>query len=82
MKPIVILTIGGLSLAATLTVTHWLSARESEPAPVVTPPVVVEQVRAEQAPPSSTNYSRYHRHNRKWSKEDPRSVVRTGLESK
>ena len=82
MKPIVILAVGGLSLAATLTVTQWLSARESQPAAVATPPALAEQARIpEFSPPSTNNFSRYHRLGRKWDKANPRSVVKANAES-
>ena len=80
MKPLIILLVGGLSLTATLTVTHWLSARESENAAVVATPSAVPQIQALETTPDSTNRSGYHRYSRKRDKADQRSMARSGLE--
>jgi hypothetical protein len=81
MKPLIILLVGGLSLAATLTVTHWLSAHESDGAAVLAAPAAVQQVQAEETTPASTNRSSYRRHGWKRSKGDHRNVARSESES-
>lgn len=74
MKPIVILIIGGISLAATLALTSWLSVAETHPAANASIPDQVNQPLLQEAPRSSTNHSRYHhRHSRKWGKSAPQA---------
>lgn len=80
MKPLAILAIGGISLAATLTLTSWLSARATAQ-PVTRSAHGVPAVRPQEAQPSSTNRGRYHHHSRKWSKQNSGSLVRSGRDS-
>jgi hypothetical protein len=82
VKPIAILLLGGASLAATLTVTSWISAGETHSPSAGDAPAPVQEVRKEESTLPSTNYSRSHRHSHKWDKAKASSVVRSEQERK